>query len=249
MDDKRPPFLDVAKRALAKHCPGAIGAFVAGSVTRGQGTPTSDIDIAVLYDDTFEDVHRNSVIEEGWPIELFVHNPQSLDYFCDKDRLRGMCVMPQMVATGIVIPDEHPALLLQQNKARDITMAGPPPLDKSDFDLRRYWLTDLTDDLKGAEATATRNAVLALMHDRLGDFHLRAAGNWSGFGKALLRCLKADDAGYAERFETAFATAFEGRDIEPVLALVEETLALHGGPFWEGYHSAAPPDWRDFRRS
>lgn len=246
MTDNRPPFLDVAKRALVKHYPGAIGAFVAGSITRGEGTPTSDIDIAVLFDDTFEDVHRNSVVEEGWPIEFFVHNPQSLNYYFDKDRQRGMCIMPQMVATGIIILEDHPALDIQRKKARKVIEAGPPALDSDDLNLRRYWLSDLIDDLKGADDTAKRNAILALLHDRLGDFHLRAAGQWSGFGKALLRCLKNEDPIYTDRFERVFADAFEGKDTKGVLDLAEETLRPHGGPMWEGYRSAAPDDWKTF---
>lgn len=244
----RPDFLETAKRALDKHYSGAIGGFVGGSMTRGEGTSTSDIDIGVLFDETFEDVHRNSVVEDGWPIEFFVHNPQSLDYFFDKDRLRGMCIMPTIVATGIMIPDEHPLMLRQREKAARVIEAGPPHLDDDERDLRRYWISDLVDDLEGAESAAVRNATLALLHDRLGDFHLRAAGKWSGVGKALLRCLRADDVGYAERFETAFTTAFEGKGVAPVLALVKETLAPHGGALWEGYRAAAPPDWREFKK-
>lgn len=245
--ETRPDFLETAKRALAKHYPGAIGGFVGGSITRGEGTPTSDIDIGVLYDETFDDVHRNSVVEYGWPIEFFVHNPQSLDYFFDKDRQRGMCIMPTIVATGIMIPEEHPVMLKQREKAARVIEAGPPVLTDEERALRRYWITDLVDDLKGADRAPVRNATLAMLHDRLGDFHLRAAGKWSGVGKALLHCLKADDEEYAAKFETAFVTAFAGKGIEPVLALVEETLAPHGGPFWEGYRDAAPPEWRDFK--
>lgn len=243
----RPDFLETAKRALTKHYPGAIGGFVAGSIIRGEGTPTSDIDMAVLFDDSFEDVHRNSVVEDGWPIEFFVHNPQAQDYFFDKDRRRGMCIMPQMVATGIMIPGEHPALLLQKDKAERIIEAGPPALSDDQLNLRRYMLVDITDDLKDAQSAARRNAVLALLHDRLGDFRLRAAGNWSGFGKSLLRCLGESNAEYAVRFEEAFETAFAGEGIKLILALVEETLAPYGGHLWEGFRLAAPDDWKTFK--
>ena len=96
----RPDYLTTAKRALQKHYPGHACAFVAGSVVRGDATATSDIDIVVLYDDPFEDVHRFSVIEDGWPVEFFVHNRRANTYFMEKDRARGMCVMMDMVAHG-----------------------------------------------------------------------------------------------------------------------------------------------------
>lgn len=246
MDNSRPPFLDVAKRALAKHYPGAIGGFVAGSVIRGEGTPTSDIDIAVLFDESFEDVHRNSVVEEGWPIEFFVHNPQAQDFYFDKDRKRGMCIMPTMVANGIIIPDKTDLLLAQRCKAATIIAAGPPLLAKDDCDLRRYMIADLLDDLEGASDAGTRRATLALLHEHLGDFHLRARGCWSGRGKSLLKRLKEEDEDYAARYGVAFESGFSAQNIAPVMILAEETLAPRGGRLWEGYRSAAPDTWKKF---
>lgn len=245
--DNRPPFLDVAKRALAKYYPGALGGFVAGSIIRGEGTPTSDIDIAVLFDETFEDVHRNTVLEEDWLIEFFVHNPKAQDFYFDKDRQRGMCVMPQMVAEGIVIPGDHPLLEIQKERARGIIAAGPLPLSDVQSDLMRYTVSALVDDLEGVTDQAVINAVLALLHDKLGDFHLRAAGKWSGFGKSLLRCLRAQDAVFAEAFERAFAAGFSGDGTHEIAALAARVIAPFGGRLQEGYRSAAPDTWKAFK--
>ncbi len=242
----RPPFLDVARRALAKHYPEALGAFVAGSMLRGDDTPTSDIDITVLFDDSFENIHRNSVVEEGWPIEFFVHNTRAQDYFLDQDRVHGMCIQSTMIATGIMIPSECPELLLQREKAVSIIQSGPSKLSDTDIDLRRYMLTDLADDLEGATATPSLQAVLAMLHNRIGDFHLRAKGHWSGDGKTLLRILRADDPAYADRFEKSFDAAFRLEDTAPVQALLDLTLKPHGGRLWEGYCVPAPDTWRTF---
>lgn len=244
--EERPYFLDTAKRALAKHYPGALGAFVGGSITRGEGTPTSDIDIAVLFDENFEDVHRNSVIEEGWLIEFFVHNPKAQNYYFDKDRRRGMCVMPHLVADGIVIPEERPELLLQRERARAVIEKGPPPLSRDEQDIRRYTISALLDDLEGSDDPAVDNAVLSLLHESLGDFHLRVRGRWSGFGKSLIRSLRAEDVEFASAFERAFASGFAGKGMRPVIQLAAEVLAPHGGRLQEGYRSAAPDDWRRF---
>lgn len=244
--DEKPDFLETAKRAVAKHYPGALGAFVGGSVARGEGTPTSDIDIAVLFDEAFEDVHRNTIIEDGWLIEFFVQNPKAQNFYFDKDRRRGMCVMPHLVADGIIIPEECPELLLQKERARAVIKQGPPPLSQAELDIRRYTIAALVDDLDGAGDPAEKNAVLSLLHESLGDFHLRARGHWSGFGKSLIRCLRAEDADFASAFESAFASGFAGGDMASLAALVDDVLSPHGGRLQEGYCSAAPADWKTF---
>lgn len=243
---KSPDFLGVAKRALARHYPGALGGFVGGSITRGEGTPTSDIDIVVLFDDAYQDVHRNTVIEDGWLIEFFVHNPKAQNFYFDKDRRRGMCVMPHLVVEGIIIPEECPELLLQKKRARAVIKQGPPPLSQAELDIRRYTIAALVDDLDGAGDPAEKNAVLSLLHENLGDFYLRARGHWSGFAKSLIRCLRSEDEGFAAAFESAFASGFASGDTADLAALVDKVLAPHGGRLQEGYRSAAPADWKTF---
>lgn len=242
----RQDVVETGRRAIAEHYPRALGGFIGGSVVRGEGTPTSDIDIVVVFGDGFEDIHRNSVVFEGWPVEFFVHNVQAQDYFMHKDRLRGMCVMPSLIADGAVVPAEHPTLAAQQRKARRIIDRGPPPLSIDEVDFRRYMITDLVDDLRGAADPGQRNAVLSLLHERLGDFHLRAASRWSGSGKALVRCLRRQDAELAERYERAFAAGFAGGSIDPIVELADRVLSAHGGKLWAGYRSPAPATWRDF---
>lgn len=86
----------------------------------------------------------------------------------------------------------------------------------------------------------------SLLYDRLGDFQLRAHGRWSDFGKALLRCLRAEDDAFADRYEAAFDAVFRDDDTAPLVELVTEVLAPFGGYFREGYRAAAPEAWREF---
>lgn len=48
--------------------------FLAGSVMRGQGTPHSDLDVVVVYK-SLPAAYRESLYHQGWPVELFVHDP------------------------------------------------------------------------------------------------------------------------------------------------------------------------------
>ncbi len=102
----RPPFLEVAKEALTKHYPTYSGAFVAGSMLRGEETSLSDIDIVVLFEDESEDVHRFSMTEQGWPIEFFVHTVSGNEHFMAEDVKQGMCATMDMMVKGIPLPED-----------------------------------------------------------------------------------------------------------------------------------------------
>ncbi|MEM7364858.1 MAG: nucleotidyltransferase domain-containing protein [Pseudomonadota bacterium] len=238
----RPEPFVAASSALARHHPDCLGAFVAGSVMRGEGTATSDIDIVVLYGDDFEDVHRASLMHEGWPIEFFVQHVEAQRYFFEKDRQRGMCVLADMVATGTMLPESTKLLEQQKNEARQIIEAGPPPLTPEDTDRRRYAITNLIDDVVGSTNIPVTNAVLAELHDALADFYLRTHGRWSGHGKSVLRSLRDADEPLYDRFVHAFDRGF-ATDVDPIRKLVDELLAPEGGRLWEGYAERAHPGW------
>ena len=44
---------------------------------RGQATETSDLDLVVVYE-RLEAAYRESFVHGGWPIEVFVHDPETL---------------------------------------------------------------------------------------------------------------------------------------------------------------------------
>lgn len=241
-----PDPLETAKQALQQYYPDALGAFVGGSVMAGRGTATSDIDIAVLYDDRFEDVHRFSTTVNGWPVEFFVHSFKAQNYYFDMDRKRGMCVMPTLVSTGVIIPKPLEALEKQQEKARQIIENGPPPLTDVELEQRRYMLGDLLDDYTDASSAGQSNAILAQLHNLSGDLCLRGQGLWSGLGKALIRVMAEYDPEYAKNFQQVFEDAFAGGEKVPLVDFVEMILEPYGGRLRDGYRAAAPDSWKRF---
>lgn len=241
----RLPFIDVAKRALLEHYPDAVGGFVAGSITRGEGTPTSDIDLVVIHDDTFENPHRKSLIVDDWPVEFLVQNPKSVRHFLDWDISRGTGTLAHMMAAGIPIPEPNEVLLEYKNIAQTIVDAGPSPLDKRELDDRRYMLTDALDDLADATETAERNIILALLQTQSADFFLRANGQWSGTGKVLIKRFRAFAPDMFGEWATAFEMAFAGGSEISVIDTLDTILAPFGGRLWAGYESKPPNDWRN----
>lgn len=77
---KRLEPLQAAAQFIFKHYPNCQGALLAGSVVRGEATHTSDLDL-VIFDDSLISSFRESLIEFGWPIEVFAHNLTSYQAF------------------------------------------------------------------------------------------------------------------------------------------------------------------------
>jgi hypothetical protein len=55
--------------------------------------------------------------------------------------------------------------------------------------------------------------------------------------------LAAADPAVGERFDAAFAAAFEGR-YAALFALADEVLAPTGGRLFDGYSATSDPAWR-----
>ena len=238
--------ITVAQKFFDEHFSTAECAFVAGSIMRGEGKPHSDIDFVILYGKDFEDVRRESQIYNGTPIEVFVHNEQAQDYFFAKDIKRGMCVMPSMVAEGHIIGRNITLGQHRQEKAKNIIKQGPPVLELQEMNRRKYAISDSLDDLRDERSLGEVMGSLSDLYQSLGDFYLRAQGEWSGHGKGLIRRLRQVDAGFSERYENAFSKAFNG-NLSDLMKLVEAVLQPYGGFYWDGDCQKASDDWKTFK--
>ncbi|GIE86068.1 nucleotidyltransferase [Actinoplanes regularis] len=205
-------------------------AMLAGSVTTAHRTAGSDLDIVVVLPDGDQQApHRGSHRYRGWPVELFVHDEQSLVHYLAKDLPARRPVLHRMVATGIPVsgdPEgwpEHCAAVLA---------AGPAPLPLAERELARYHLTDLLDDLIHATDPGERTVIATTAWTSVAQQALGLADHWTGTSKWLLRELRDLDDGLADRWLAAHgdATAIE--------ALIREVLDRHGGPLFDGYQVA-----------
>lgn len=235
---------ETASDFIAQKYPGALCAFIAGSVVRGDHTATSDIDLVVMFPSDYETPHRNSYSFNSWPIEVFVQNEKAQEYFLEQDRQRGMCVLATMIAEGLVIGPDPVYAEMRQERARQFIAAGPLLMGPDEIQRRIYSICDHLDDIRTSRPDGETLGCLANLYLQLGDLHLRAKGQWSGHGKQLYRRLKLNDDKLAQRYERAFAKAHQD-DNRPLFALAEEILEPLGGFNWEGYYAAASDKWRD----
>jgi predicted nucleotidyltransferase len=89
--------LNAAHVVFSQRYPDAAVAFAAGSLVRGEGTAYSDLDLVVVYQ-TLPAAYRESFRFQGLPVEVFVHDPETLEYFfIEMDVASGIPALPQMV--------------------------------------------------------------------------------------------------------------------------------------------------------
>jgi hypothetical protein len=218
--------------------------FLAGSLIRGEGTATSDLDLVVIFDQ-IPRAHRESFIFNRWPVEAFVHDPQTLEYFFREiDRTSGFPSLPTMVHEGIEIPQASELSNRLKHLAKTILDEGPPRWSEKDLNNSRYEITDLIDDLRDPRSTQELHATATLLYPTLANHYFRGKGEWSAKGKALSRRLSAIDTDLADRFHNSFRKLFSENSVHAVIELAEEILEPYGGLLFDGYKLEAPKTWR-----
>lgn len=207
-------------------------AVLSGSVLSDARTPGSDLDIVVVVDPQPGVPYRRSLTVSSWPVELFVHDPATLEHYLAKDLARRQPSLQRMCATGALLTGPHPDHQRVQAECAAVIATGPPPLMETDLARQRYTLTDLLDDLVYSIDQEETAVVAAVCWLRTAEFALHTGGHWLGSGKWLLRELRDHDPQLAKRWLAA------RHDPDAVVALAQEVLDRAGGRLFDGYHSA-----------
>ena len=224
---------ETSLQIISARFPECRAAFLAGSVVRGDATPTSDLDIVVIIDHP-DAPFRESLYYQGWPVELFIHTPESIHRYFASDADRRMPSLPVMVAEGQILRSQDGAAEALQAEAVRLLETGPEPLPASAIEAQRYALTDLLDDLEGAGEGAEAFLIAAELATRAVDLWLGYHARWTGRGKWSLRALRRFDPVQADRLETALARLNQ-HEQQPLIDFVEAVLAPVGGRLFAGY--------------
>jgi hypothetical protein len=235
----RAALVEVVREIHATRCPDAPVILAAGSLIRGEGTASSDLDLVVVYP-SLANAWRESFRFAGYPVEAFVHDPGTLEYFFTEDRASGVPALAQMVFEGVEVPTSHALSRAAKARAGSILAAGPPPLDAAHEARLRYGVSDSLDDARAPRTGDELMAIGARLYEQLADYHLRRLGRWSARAKGIPRALRALDPDLAARYADAFTRLFAHGDATPVIRLAEDLLAPAGGPLFDGYRQDAP---------
>lgn len=210
---------------------------------RGQGTPHSDLDVVVVQE-SLPAAYRESLLHWDWPVELFVHDHETLGYFFESDRQRGVPSLPAMVAEGLELPEPSEASRIWKERAKQLLRQGPPAWLPQELAAARYAITDVCDDLRSPRGPAQAIASACRLYEMLAGFALRANRRWSATGKSIPDQLDSLKPGLASAYGAAFDKVFIEKDPMPLLELADLILEPFGGRLFCEPPRSAPADWR-----
>ncbi len=237
-------LIQITKQILESKYPAARVIFLAGSIVRGEGTPYSDLDLVVIFD-KLPNAYRESFYFQSYPVEAFVHDPETLNYFLfEADRPTAIPALAQMISEGIEVPE--PSELSQSLKrlAASLIESRPPRLSEEDVRKLRYNITNLVDDIRHPRSREELVASGAELYGALADYYFRVNELWSAKAKSIPRILKNTDPDLCSRFCAAFDELFVNGRGDKVIALAEEMLKPRGGFLFEGHKLDAPAAYR-----
>ena len=219
---------------LQDHFPDCLAALLAGSVVRGEATPTSDLDI-VIFTEQDNAPYRESFEAYGWLIEAFIYTPSTYGDFFAGDVKRRRPSLPFMCAEGLVLKDTSGLAQEVKEEAWVLLEKGPPPLSQKERDRTRYALTNLLDDFIGSRSYHEALFIAPELINVTADFLLDEHDMWRGLGKWNLRRLRELDAELCEVFVAALETFYKQEDRTLLVEFIEEVLERHGGRLFSGY--------------
>ena len=223
-----------AREFITTEYPNCDLAVLAGSVVRGEGTDTSDLDIVIVTEDE-EMPYRKSLIFQKWPIEVFVYNSKSYKKYCQKGVDEARPTLISMIVEGIPIIDKEKNFHLLRREGEEILKQGPPKLTEAEVEHYRYTITALIDDMKGSNDSYESIFVVNKLSFLLAEFIMRTNRRWIGDGKWTYKVLKEFDDDVADSFTEAFTAFYSSGDKDKLVAFTENILAPMGGLLFAGY--------------
>lgn len=212
-------------------------------MVRGEGFASSDLDVVVVFREV-DNAWRESFVFEGWPVDVFAHDPGTLAYFVAQDCRNGRPSLAHMISGAFVVPAPTQATRAIQAWSRRIIETPPGIPTATELAEDRYWLTDLLNDFRDERAPAELRSVACRIYPLLCNFVLKTHGHWLGAGKSLPGLLQRAAPDTSELLETAFERFFKTGDRTAVLRVVQQVLEPLGGELFEGFRSDAPASSR-----
>ena len=149
--------LRAAVRDIMAHYDPA-GIVAGGSIVRGQGGSTSDIDLYVIHQAPFR--QRLQRRYNDVPFEIFINPPtQVRRYFGEEHRDRP--ITAHLLATGFTVLDRDSVVQTLRDEAAT-WLATPPNPTPSDLQWSRYLIADLIDNVRDCVAVDPAAADLLL---------------------------------------------------------------------------------------
>ncbi|KTD56677.1 GNAT family acetyltransferase [Legionella santicrucis] len=236
--------LPTIQKLIKERYPDAKAIFWAGSVSVNKGTNTSDLDLVIIFEEIAH-AYREAFIYNGWPIDAFINDFNTLRYFFEESRtgngISGLC---HMILNGREVTNSSAFSENVKTLAQEVLNAGPATWDQEQINKERFLITDVLDDIKCPAGRDEQIASAAWLLEALGQFYFRSQNKWCASGKSIIRYLKSDNPDLALEFTQAFEGLFQTGHSTALELLVMKILESYGGLFWNGFRSDAPKESR-----
>lgn len=237
-------YIEIADRIYKEKYSNAEFLILAGSIIRGEGTRTSDLDIVVIYE-KLDCAFRESFIYEGIMVEVFAHDLSTAKYFMyTVDFNDGAPILATMITEGIVIPNETELSDEVKRIAEEFISNGPKESNISKINSMRYSITNLIDDLRDSKNRYEQIATGCRLYEEVAELYFSANRIWNGKAKSIVRVMKKHDQKFVVRYNDSFDLLFKNGDDSMVVGISEEVLNLVGGYLFNSYRLLAKPEWR-----
>ena len=229
--------IDAAQRIVSARFPDARAAFLTGSALTSRLTSTSDLDIVVILQGR-PAPFRETIREYGWPVELFVQSPASIEYFVAKETSEHHGTTLKMLMDGHILVSVDGEAELLQSEAIERFAKGPSSISVEEMRRRRYTLTDQLDDLIGATDPTELLYISQQLLVGASELALLSKAQWLASGKWLPRHLAVSEPELSMQLSSAIKAVLETGEKKPIEDLVCKILDRVGGPLTEGYRVA-----------
>lgn len=210
---------------ITRHVPDVLAILACGSILRGDGGPSSDLDMYVLRQNPQR--QRLQKWFNGVPCEIFINPVHQVYQYFEREKRDWRVVTAHMVATGFVILQLDASLDSLRSKAQEIIDTRPVATEM-ELTTARYMAACRFEDATDIAATRPEAALMIMnmaVYEML-HYAFRKAGCYFPRDKDMLIALQAldkelavltaqyyaSDAGFAAR--VAIASDIANRTIE-----------------------------------
>ncbi len=236
--------LSTIQKLIKERYVGAKAVFWAGSVAANQGTDSSDLDLVIVFE-SLPNAYREAFVYDGWPIDAFIHDLDTLRYFCGKlEASDGKPALIHMILQGQEVLTQNSVSIEAKAIAAEALAKGPDSWTKDQIDKERFLITDILDDIKSPKNKEEQIISAVHLFEPLLQFYFRTQKKWTASGKSLTRLFKQENPELAEEWGSAFESLVKTGDSTAVETVVTKILEPYGGYLWDGFRSDAPADWK-----
>ncbi len=205
-----------------------IGIIGAGSVMRGEGDLTSDIDLYVIFEGNFRQLEHKFFNDV--PCQLFCNPPQMMPRYFEEERARlnNGPTTAHMMVSGIVILDRDPRIEQIRKDAKK-ALALPPKPNKDMLELMRYHAVSALENMLDVRESDPDMAMLEICNalpDMLHYYFLKQ-GQYVPRHKDTIKQIRQDDPELAQLIHSLFTADMESR-YDILLQIADKTIEIRG---------------------